>query len=175
MLRLLKFHFYNLLRIISLWIAAILECTYNSMSKLSPGVEGANKTQKLFDVTATAKRAERVSHAHRLKCNKVQQSALSNCIQWTVPVWPLSRPIVSLINFLLYIFIYLLILDVKPRTLRKSELNHYTSQETHGEKTMKKVSVLDVGGKPQRIIPYLQFHVKIITGCGGCKQDSKAV
>ncbi len=36
---------------------------------------------------------------------------------------------------------------------QKSELNHYTSQEPKGEKTRKEVSVLDVGGKPQRIIP----------------------
>ncbi len=35
---------------------------------------------------------------------------------------------------------------------QKSELNRYTSQEPHGEKTRKEVSVLDVGGKPQRII-----------------------
>ncbi len=36
---------------------------------------------------------------------------------------------------------------------QKSELNHYTSQEPSGEKTRKEVSVLDVGGKPQRIQP----------------------
>ena len=36
---------------------------------------------------------------------------------------------------------------------QKSKLNHFISQELNREKTMKEVSVLDVGGKPQRIIP----------------------
>ncbi len=40
---------------------------------------------------------------------------------------------------------------------QKSELNRYTSKEPPGEKTRKEVSVLDVGGKAQRII--LRRHV----------------
>ena len=45
---------------------------------------------------------------------------------------------------------------MKPRTLRKANLITIlakTSQEPSREKTKKEVSVLDVGGKPQRIIP----------------------
>ena len=34
-----------------------------------------------------------------------------------------------------------------------SEINHHTSQEPHEEKIRKEVSVLDMGEKPQRIIP----------------------
>ena len=33
----------------------------------------------------------------------------------------------------------------------KSKLNYYTSQEPNEEKTRKEVSVLEVGGKPQRM------------------------
>ncbi len=40
----------------------------------------------------------------------------------------------------------------KAKDYQKSELNHCTSQEPNGEKAMNKVSVLDVGGKPQRVV-----------------------
>ena len=35
---------------------------------------------------------------------------------------------------------------------QKTELNHCTSQEPNGDKTKKNVSVLNVGGKPKKII-----------------------
>ncbi len=52
----------------------------------------------------------------------------------------------------LFNFIYLLILFVKPKDSQKSELNP-RAKSPDGEKTRKGVLVLDVGGKPQIIIP----------------------
>ena len=49
----------------------------------------------------------------------------------------------------------------KPRDSQKSDLIH--SQEPNGEKTRKKVSVLDVGGKPQRVIPGENPHSPVGT------------
>ncbi len=49
---------------------------------------------------------------------------------------------------------FLFILLVKPRTLRKANLvTVLLAKNPNGEKTKKEVSVLDVGGKLQRIIP----------------------
>ncbi len=57
--------------------------------------------------------------------------------------------------------IYFIQSDCKAKDSQKSELNHYTSQEPNGEKTMKEVSVLDVGGKHQRIIPGKTLTVRL--------------
>ncbi len=42
---------------------------------------------------------------------------------------------------------------VKHKDSQKSKLNHNTTQELHGEKTMKEDAVLNVGEYPQRNIP----------------------
>ncbi len=53
-----------------------------------------------------------------------------------------------------YLFIYLLILSMKPRfSDKKTYYKKITIQEPHGEKTRKEVSVLDSDGKPQTFVP----------------------
>ncbi len=47
-------------------------------------------------------------------------------------------------------FIHLINSGCEVMDYKKGKLHHCTRQETHGEKTRKEVSVLDVGGKPQR-------------------------
>ncbi len=56
-------------------------------------------------------------------------------------------------TFLNFHFISFIYSGCEARDSQKSEPNHCTSQEPHGEKTRKEISVLDVGGKPQRNIP----------------------
>ena len=72
----------------------------------------------------------------------MELSFQSSLVSVTFRVW-LSFRFISFLNNLV----------AKRRILRKKELNHCTSQEPNGEKTRKEVSVLDVGEKPQSIIP----------------------
>ncbi len=62
-------------------------------------------------------------------------------------------------SFCLFHFIYYFS-GCEAKDSKKSELNHYTSQEPNGEKTRKEVSVLNVGGKPHRIIPGKTHTIK---------------